>query len=76
MKRAFSASIGTALVAISSFAFAGPQDEFCAGFSEGYKTIKGDMVMVPMCPMAPMTPMGSTPFREGIKAGIAAAQRG
>lgn len=51
------------------------QNEFCAGFQEGYRSIKGSMVMVPMCPMAPMTPMGSTPFREGIKAGIAAAQR-
>lgn len=76
MKQALLASIGAALIAISSFAFAGPQDEFCAGFTEGYKSVKGDMVMVPMCPMAPMTPMGSTPFREGIKAGIAAARRG
>ena len=49
------------------------RDEFCAGFAEGYKTMKGDMVMVPMCPMEPMTPMGSTSFREGIKAGIKAA---
>ena len=52
------------------------QAEFCAGFGEGYKAIKGDMVMVPMCPMAPMTPMGSTDYREGLKAGMAAAQRG
>ena len=61
------------LVAASSAALAGPQDEFCAGFAEGYKTIKGGNVMVPMCPMMPMTPMGSTPFREGLKAGIKAA---
>ena len=75
MKRAFCTSISAALIAISSLAFAGPQDEFCAGFTEGYRSVKGDVVMVPMCPMAPMTPMGSTPFREGIKAGITAAQR-
>lgn len=48
--------------------------EFCDGFSEGYKTIKGDMVIVPICPIAPITPIGSTEYREGIKAGIQAAQ--
>jgi hypothetical protein len=51
------------------------QDEFCAGFEEGYKSIKGDMVIVPICPIAPITPIGSTDFREGIKAGITAASR-
>ena len=50
--------------------------EFCAGFTEGYKSIKGDMVIVPICPMAPITPIGSTDFREGVKAGIKAASRG
>lgn len=48
------------------------QDEFCAGFEEGFKTAKGDMVIVPICPIAPITPIGSTPYREGLKAGIAA----
>jgi hypothetical protein len=56
-------------------ALASPQDEFCAGFAEGFKSIKGDMVLVPLCPLMPLTPLGSTPFREGIKAGIAAAMR-
>ena len=51
------------------------QGDFCAGFEEGYKTIKGDMVIVPICPIAPITPIGSTDYREGIKAGIRAAQR-
>ena len=50
------------------------QDEFCVGFEEGYKSIKGDMVIVPICPIAPITPIGSTDFREGTKAGIRAAQ--
>lgn len=49
---------------------------FCTGFEEGYKTIKGDMTLVPLCPLEPLTPLDSTPFREGIKAGIEAAQRG
>lgn len=51
------------------------KQEFCNGFAEGYKSIKGEMGLVPMCPMAPITPMGSTAFREGIKAGIRAAGR-
>ena len=33
------------------------------------------MVIVPICPIAPITPIGSTDFREGIKAGIRAANR-
>lgn len=52
-----------------------PQDEFESGFNEGYKSIKGEMVIVPICPIAPITPIGSTPFREGIKAGIEAANK-
>jgi len=62
-----------ALLVFSTFAYAG--DQFCAGFEEGYKTVKGDMTMVPMCPLAPLTPLGSTDYREGIKAGMRAAQR-
>jgi hypothetical protein len=60
-------------VFISANASIASQAEFCAGFEEGYKTVKGDMVIVPICPIAPITPIGSTPFREGIKAGMAAA---
>lgn len=48
---------------------------FADGFREGYKSIMGDMVLVPLCPLAPLTPLGSTPYREGIKAGIKAASR-
>lgn len=62
------------LAIISSMTFA-TQDEFCAGFTEGYKSIKGNMAIVPICPIAPITPIGSTDYREGIKAGIRAAQR-
>ena len=51
------------------------QAEFSDGFTEGYKSVMGNMVMVPMCPLAPLTPLGSTPFREGLKAGILAANR-
>lgn len=62
----------TLIAGLSSLSLAG-QNEFCAGFAEGYKTVKGDMVIVPICPIAPITPIGSTDFREGIKAGIRAA---
>ena len=51
------------------------QAEFCAGFEQGYQAIKGNMVIVPICPIEPITPINSTPFQEGIKAGIAAASR-
>ena len=47
------------------------QDDFCDGFSEGWKTVKGDGSIVPICPIAPITPIGSTAYREGLKAGIA-----
>ena len=65
--------VALAMLGFTSMAQAG-QDEFCAGFTEGFKSIKGDMVLVPLCPLAPLTPLGSTDFREGIKAGIRAAQ--
>ena len=48
-------------------------DDFKTGFEQGYKSVKGDMVLVPLCPLPPLTPLGSTPFQEGIKAGIKAA---
>lgn len=47
---------------------------FCDGFAEGWKTIKGDLSIVPVCPIALITPIGSTPYREGMKAGIAKAR--
>lgn len=73
MNKALSVFVATLVLCVVQQAFAG-QSEYCAGFIEGYKSIKGDMVIVPICPIAPMTPMGSTDFREGVKAGILAAQ--
>lgn len=64
------------ILALSLFtsitAFAG--SEFCKGFEVGYKTVKGNSVIVPICPIPPITPIGSTPYQEGIKAGIHAAR--
>lgn len=48
---------------------------FADGYREGYRAIMGNMVVLPVVPVAPVTPVGSTPYREGIKAGIAAASR-
>lgn len=60
--------VAAALAAATGLASA--KTEFCRGFEEGYKTIMGDGVLVPMCPLEPLTPMGSTPYREGLKAGM------
>ena len=75
MRSILCATIATGILIAPIGATAGER-EFCAGFSEGYKTIKGDMVIVPIChyARAPMTPVSSTDFREGIKAGMAAAR--
>lgn len=73
MKNSIRTLLATTFTTICIVASAG-QDEFCAGFEEGYKSVKGSMVIVPICPIAPITPIGSTDFREGLKAGIRAAQ--
>jgi hypothetical protein len=52
----------------------GTPEDFCDGFATGWKTMKGDLSIVPICPIEPITPIGSTPYREGIKAGIAKAR--
>lgn len=54
---------------------AAQKSAYCRGFEEGFRAIKGDMPLVPMCPLEPLTPLGSTPFREGIKDGTAAANK-
>lgn len=53
----------------------GQDRPFCDGFSEGWKTVKGELTIVPICPIPPITPIGSTAYREGLKAGMSAAQR-
>jgi hypothetical protein len=72
MRKFLLAAATVIAIAGSQSAYAG-RDEFCAGFAEGFKTVKGDIALVPLCPLEPLTPLGSTPFREGIKAGIVAA---
>ena len=74
MTKKILSSLAVLLALLGHPAMAGDRDEFCAGFEEGYKTVKGNMVIVPICPIAPITPIGSTPYREGLKAGMAVAQ--
>ena len=69
------AAVPTILVLTALPSFADSRDEFCAGFEEGYLSVADSMSMVPMCPLEPLTDLGSTPYRMGIKAGIAAALR-
>ena len=47
--------------------------DFKAGFEQGYRLIAGNTAFLPFTPFPPFTPFGSTPFREGIKAGVKAA---
>ena len=72
-KYTFSLILGILLIPFMVNSSLAGQDEFNAGFEEGYKAIKGDLVIVPIPPIAPITPIGSTDFREGIKAGMRAA---
>lgn len=74
MKRLLAAVLLASVMLVSGSAFAS-QAQFCAGYREGYKSIKGSMAIVPICPIAPITPVGSTPFSEGIKAGMWEAMR-
>lgn len=69
------ASIAAAVVLLIAQPAFADQNEFCAGFVEGYQSVKGDKAVVPSCPSAPATPNGSTPFREGLKVGIRAARK-
>jgi len=64
--------LGFLVVALSGNALA---DEFCDGFEEGYRMVKGSNVILPICPIEPITPIRSTSYREGIRAGIRRARR-
>lgn len=75
MKKTLLMGVIAAIFCLITLSYAGNQDEFCAGFAEGYKAIRGNNVAVPACPAAPATPANSTPFQEGLKAGMAAASR-
>ena len=46
---------------------------FKFGFQIGFKLEKGNLAICPPIPIAPITPIGSTLFREGLKASFKAA---
>lgn len=50
-----------------------PDDDFDAGYFVGWQLVYGTLAPKPLTTIAPLTPLGSTPFLEGIKAGIEAA---
>lgn len=77
MPRRSTAIVRTSLLVVSclvSFlvvaAQAVDQDEYCAGFAEGFYTVRPPAVPVPQCRNLAAVPHGSTPFREGLKDGI------
>ena len=51
------------------------QEDYNSGYSEGFKAIQGDTILVPLTPLEPLTPLGSTPYREGILDGVEAGRR-
>lgn len=73
MKKLFLTISFFALLFVSPIAFA--KSDFCNGFEVGYKSIKGDFSLVPLCPLEPLTPLGSTPYREGILKGQEVARK-
>tara|TARA_B110000503_G_C6948222_1_gene329924 strand:+ start:315 stop:581 length:267 start_codon:yes stop_codon:yes gene_type:complete len=63
------------LSACSSLALA-DQKEFCDGWVQGIKLVRGQKMAkanMPKCPLARPAKEGSTDFREGLKAGRKAA---
>lgn len=65
------------LFALASATHAAPADpvKFCAGFAEGYRSVRGDDATVPACPQERGVPRGSGSFREGVKVGIRAGRK-
>ena len=57
------------------------QQEFCAGFAYGYKSVQGqrsaqsERTSIPTCPTGLVVLDDSTDFEKGIRAGVAEAQR-
>ncbi len=51
------------------------EEQFCAGFSKGWISVKGTTSNVPFCPIVPSIPTNSTYYGEGFKAGAKAARK-
>jgi hypothetical protein len=48
-------------------------NNFQAGFSEGWRAIKGNDTKLPVIPAEPSIPAGKTPFQIGLRMGAAVA---
>lgn len=48
-------------------------NDYRAGFEQGYRSVKGSMAMLPLLPLQPLTPLGKTPFQVGLEMGVKAA---
>ncbi|EIC22883.1 hypothetical protein [Thiorhodovibrio frisius] len=74
MKR-LTMAVGLLTLGLATGAFGNAQ-EYCEGYKAGYKAGRGrNDVAVPTCPAAPTTPAGSTPYQEGLKAGMKAGSK-
>jgi len=49
--------------------------DWCDGFKEGYKLVKGNNIYVPPCPAQQAAKAGITQRQQGMKAGMRAAKR-
>ena len=50
--------------------------EFCDGFAAGFKSVKGDYALVPICPLEPFHSYGTDPFDAGASLGVKKAGDG
>ena len=58
---------------ITLFSMNALASDYCNGFRQGYKSVK-PYAVVPVCPIQPIARYGTSPFVEGVRAGVRAAQ--
>lgn len=45
-------------------------DEFCAGYEQGFKSVRGNRAYVGLCPIVNTYSLTYTPFQQGIRKGV------
>ncbi len=65
----------TLVAVLVMFAQVSLASDFCDGFKEGYRLIKGNNFTVPVCPVEPARVTNATMRQQGMKAGMRAAKR-
>lgn len=43
------------------------ENDYAAGFEQGFRSVAGSMAVLPILPIQPVTPIGKTPFQVGIQ---------